>query len=378
MAGCDFTPDFRDLDPELEEPGVDGGCGGPGILCDVSGAAGEPGSDGDGGPAKSARHNLPVDVAMAPLTQPQTGEIYIVDWLNHSIRRIAPDGVISTYAGTGRQGGDTSGDADLVSLNSPTDFTVGPDGLFYIAGWQTCAVMRVDPVTHLLTSPIGSDPGFSGDGGPAELAMLDLPSSIAFDPDGNMYVADQVNQRIRKIDSQGIITTYAGTTRGFLDDDKESAQFAFPDRPNPAPGGKISMNTHDWVMYIADTENHRIRRINFFTGLVTTVAGTGEPGYAGDGANARMAQLNAPTDVIFREDHHVYIADTGNNVIRKIDPFGTITTLVGTGEAGASPDGTAATEAMLNRPMGIFYDEVTYNLYIADTYNHQIKRVYDR
>jgi sugar lactone lactonase YvrE len=220
--------------------------------------------------------------------------------------------------------------------------------------------------------------GFDGDGGPADQASLNLPSSVAFDPDGNLYISDQRNQRIRQIDLLGVITSYAGTTAGFADGLKEEAQFDFPTGVEPIPGGKLSINTHDWSLYIADTENHRIRRLNFFTGQITTVAGTGEPGYSGDEGNARSARLNLPTDVVFREDHHIYIADSGNHVIRKIDPFGTITTLAGTGEPGFSPDGTEATAAMLNTPRGIFYDEVNHLLYIADTYNHQIKRVQDK
>jgi hypothetical protein len=138
------------------------------------------------------------------------------------------------------------------------------------------------------------------------------------------------------------------------------------------------MNTHDWTLVIADTENHRVRRINVLTGEVTTIAGSGTPGYGGDGGDARSAQLNRPTDVIFREDHHVYIADSGNHVIRKIDPFGFISTVAGTGEAGQSPEGTPALEARLDTPMGIFYDEVTYTLYIADTFNHRIVKTKDR
>ncbi len=376
-TGCDFTPGFEEFNQVKEEIVDENACRGDGILCNVAGIPGEGGTQGLGGPALSTQLNFPVDVAMAPITLAQSGEIYIVDAGNHAIRKLTPSGDLFPFIGSGQGGNGTSGPAEQVALNNPSEITVSPNGDFYVTDWENSSIKIFDDVTLDLTRIFGLAEGFDGDGGPAQSATMAFPTSVTFDPDGNAYIADQRNQRIRQVDLQGIISTYAGSVQGFEDGIKEEASFNFFDGSISIPGGKISMNTHDWALYIADTENNCIRRLNFFTNQITTVVGTGEAGYSGDGGSARNAQLNKPTDVIFREDHHIYIADSGNHVIRKVDPFGTITTIAGTGEPGFSPDETPGTLAQLNTPQGIYYDEVNHLLYIADTFNHQIKRIQD-
>ncbi|MEZ4703407.1 MAG: hypothetical protein R2834_23960 [Rhodothermales bacterium] len=379
VSACDFNPDFSEFNEHVEGPSErPDACKELGLVCTVAGVAGEAGFEGNGGPALSARLNYPVDIAMAPLTLAQTGEIYVLDWKNNAVRRITPDGSIHAFIGTGEQGDATTGDAGSLTLYEPTDLIISPRGDFFLTDWQNCKIKVVNAITLQTTDSYGTTVGLGGDGGPAGLAHLNLPSSFIFDPNGDMYISDQGNQRIRRIDVDGVISTFSGTEAGYHDGVKEGALFRFSEGEGLVPGGKLSMNTHDWAMYIADTENNRIRRINFFTGEVTTVAGDGTPGYAGDGGDARKAKLNRPTDVIFREDHHIYIADSGNHVIRKVDPFGFITTLVGTGEPGTSADGTPGPQAQLDTPMGIYYDETTFTLYIADTHNHLIKRIKDR
>lgn len=377
MTGCDFNPDFAEFDQTESKSSETQSCGGDGILCNVAGVAGVAGSEGLGGSALSAQLNFPVDVAMAPLTLAQTGEIYIVDGDNHAVRKLTPDGNLFPFIGSGTMGDSFDGPAEQLELSFPSEITVGPDGHFYVSDWNNSKVKVIDAISMNARGYFGSGQGLDGDGGPADQALLNLASSVTFDPDGNIYITDQGNQRLRQVDLQEIISTYAGSNSGYADGIKEEALFNFELDDDPVPGGKISMNTHDWALYIADTENHSIRRINFFTGQVTTVIGTGEPGYSGDGGSARTAQLNHPTDVIFREDHHIYIADSGNHVIRKVDPFGTISTIAGTGEPGFSPDSTIATQAQLNFPQGLYYDEINHVLFIADTNNHQIKRVED-
>lgn len=377
-VGCDFTPSFSEFDEttssEIEDPNA---CGGAGILCDVAGVAGEAGAAGLGGAALQALLNFPVDIAKAPLTLSQTGELLIVDQNNHAVRKLNPDGALFPFIGSGIEGDEVNGRGQQLSLNRPSDIIIGYDGHYYLTDWYNSKVKVINAISLEVMAVYGSENGYGGDGGPANEARMNMPSSVVFDPEGLIYITDQVNQRVRRIDTENTISTFAGGFEGLVDGDRNDAAFQFPTGQSPYLGGKASINTHDWVLYIADTENHCIRRINFFTNRVTTVVGTGEAGFAGDGGNARMAQLNRPTDVIFREDHHIYIADSGNNVIRKVDPFGNITTLVGTGEPGSSPDGTLATQAMLRNPQGIYYDEINHILYIADTGNHQIKRVED-
>jgi DNA-binding beta-propeller fold protein YncE len=205
---------------------------------------------------------------------------------------------------------------------------------------------------------------------------MDLPSSAVFDFDGNMYVSDQANFRIRKIDTSGMITTFAGSgERGFADGIGIEAKFDAPKGPDAGPGGKIAIDDDRTTLYVADTFNHRVRKIDLTTGEVTTIAGNGTASYTGDGGPALAATLNEPIDVYLSHDHDLYVADSRNNVIRKIDANGMISTVAGTGEKGVSPDGTAATEALLNRPMGVVYDESNHTLYIADTFNHMVKKV---
>lgn len=378
LSGCDFTPTFSELDEtQGAEKSGENACGGLGILCDVAGVAGQSGDQGLGGPALQAFLSSPVDIAKAPLTLSQTGELLIVDQGNHAVRKLNRDGTLFPLIGSGIAGDENNGAGQQLSLHKPSDVIIGYDGHYYLTDWYNSKIKVINSISLEIMDVYGTDSGFGGDGGPASEAQLNMPSSVVFDPDGLLYITDQVNQRIRRIDETQTISTFAGGVQGLVDGDRNDAAFQFPSGQAPALGGKASINTHDWVIYIADTENHCIRRINFFTNRVTTIVGTGEPGYSGDGGNARSAQLNKPTDVIFREDHHIYIADSGNNVIRKVDPFGNISTLVGTGDPGFSPDSTSATEAMLHNPQGLYYDEINHILYIADTDNHQIKRVED-
>jgi sugar lactone lactonase YvrE len=212
-------------------------------------------------------------------------------------------------------------------------------------------------------------------------SLLYLPSSVAFDSLGNMYISDQGNGRIRRIiASSGIIETYAGIgARGFFGDGgpASGAQFDLTGSltgTDASPAGKIAIGPDKDEIYVADSGNNRIRHIELATGIIETVAGNGTAGYAGDGGPATSAELNFPTDVAVGPDHSFYIADSHNHVVRKVDLFGRISTVAGTGVAGFSGDGGAATSAKLNLPDGVFVDESSV-LYIADTYNHVVRRV---
>jgi sugar lactone lactonase YvrE len=344
-----------------------------GILYDVAGTAGIGANDGDGGKALDSFLYWVCDVTVTP-----AGELLVMDWNNHRIRRIDTDGIIHSFVGSGYIGDGVSGSGTMIELYNPADMKVGPDGNYYVADYHNTKIKAFDGATLQCSVHAGTIKGFAGDGGIATQARMDGPGSLLFDPAGNMYILDQGNSRVRKVDPQtGIITTFVGSVRGYVDGVGEAAQFAFPiPQPTHGPRGAtidLSLNGED--IYVADTENQRIRKINIATRMVTTIAGTGGIGYAGDGGPALMAQLNYPMDVACASDGSIYIADAHNNVIRKIDAAGIITTVVGTGTGGSSPNGTRAGSAMLLLPSGVAYDNATNTLYVADTYNHQIKKV---
>jgi DNA-binding beta-propeller fold protein YncE len=310
------------------------------------------------------------------VVHPTSGEIYIVDWNNHIYRKVALDGTISTAFGSGIHGDDFDGPVKEINLNHPGDVTVGPEGDFYLTVWHNHKIKRVDRNTNFAISFAGTDQGFTGDGGPADIAQMALPSSSVFDPAGNLYVSDQANGRVRRVNTQRIINTFAGRfVKGYRDGIGQVAMFSWSRGNDALPGGKLAITPAGDAMYLADQENNRIRKIDIATAEVTTVAGTGDAGYSGDGGDAMSAALNYPCDVSCAPNGDVYVADTRNNVIRKIDNTGIITTVAGTGIKGFSPNATPATEAMLNSPFGVFFDGAKNTLYIADTYNSQVKKV---
>ena len=207
--------------------------------------------------------------------------------------------------------------------------------------------------------------GAGGDGSAATEAQFFSPRRLALDGSGNLYVADTLNHRIRRIDAEGVITTIAGTgERGFGGDGGAAteAQFAWP--IGLALDGLANL-------YVADRSNNRIRRIDA-EGVVTTLAGTGERGFGGDGGAATEAQFAFPTGLALDGSGNLYVADSGNHRIRRIDAEGVITTLAGTGEPGFGGDGGAATEAQFAWPIGLALDG-SGNLYVADSGNHRIR-----
>lgn len=369
--GCDsaYLEEEHQDDHEHEEGPTS--CGGAGVLCTVSGVAGELGGNPvDGIPAVEAHHYWPMDVTLGP-----DNMTYVVDWNNHCVWRIDSEGRLYRFIGAGTLGDDSTGPADGIDLNHPTSLTIGPDGNYYLASWHNWKIKLIDKSSMMTSAPVGTTQGLEGDGGSADHAKMDLPSSLVFDAMGNMFISDQGNQRIRKVDTQGVITTFVGSGKGFADGVGTEAMFSAPVGPDASPGLKIAIDPDLTALYVADTDNNRIRKVDLATAEVTTIAGTGEAGYSGDGGPALGARLNRPTDVVFTHDNEIYFADSENHVVRKIDAAGNISTVAGTGEPGVSPDGTPALEARLNRPMGLTYDEAHHTLYIADTFNHQVKRV---
>jgi len=240
-------------------------------------------------------------------------------------------------------------------------------GQLYVAGDHVPVVFRVGTDNRVFTVAGTTDTGNSGDGGPALQARLTSPFGALPTNDGGFYISDADAHVIRYVDPAGIIHTVAGTgERGYSGDGGPAieAKLKGPTRMRLDAGGNL---------YFCETTNHVIRRLDK-NGTISTVAGTGEAGYSGDGALATEAKLYIPYDLRFSPDGDLYVADTGNSVIRRIDHNGVITTVAGAGVAGFSGDGSAVQIARLNGPSGVIFD-IAGNLWISDTYNHRVRRV---
>ena len=303
------------------------------------------------------------------------GNVYIADAGNSRIRKVDATGMITTFAGTGymewRTGGD-GGPAVQAQLGYPRSVATDGAGNVYIADQGNHLIRKVDATGTITTIAGTKRRGFGGDGGPAVQARLDCPLGMAADGAGNVYIADVNNHRIRKVDATGTITTLAGTKRrGFGGDGGPAVQAQLYHPSGVAADGAGNV-------YIADTHNSRIRKVDA-TGTITTFAGSGATGFvgggfSGDGGPAVQAQLYHPSGVAADGTGNVYIADAGNRLIRKVDATGTITTVAGRGEIRFSGDGGPAVQAQLDSPSGVAADGAG-NVYIADSDNHRIRKV---
>jgi large repetitive protein len=266
--------------------------------------------------------------------------------------------------------------AVAADLNLPSSEVLDGAGNMYIADSVHNRIRKVDATTKIISTIAGNgDASYLGDGGPASKATLNSPSGIALDGAGNLYIADTSNNVIRKIDAAtGIITTVAGNPSESEPGDDGPATSAGLNNPWGV--------TLDGAgnLFIADTNNHRIRRVDVITRMITTVAGTGftnsngSGGYSGDNGRATKAELNHPFAVAFDAAGNMYIPDASNNRVRVVNLSGIITTFAGTGVVGYSGDGAAATKADLWYPAGVIVD-AAQNLYIADSQNNAIRKV---
>jgi sugar lactone lactonase YvrE len=317
---------------------------------------------------------LPQDVTLGP-----DGNLYIVDWNNHRIRRIK-NGLVETFVGSGYLGDGMSDDPATIDFNHPTNVCFDAAGDMIIAAWHNSLVKKVEMLPDGEAGPVSNLAGtgaraFGGDEGPGNEAQLDLPSSVVVDTIGNIIISDQANYRLRLLEPNGIIHTIAGTGVTGAEGDggpATAAQLNGPKGQSAPPASRIAIDSRNRI-YVADTGNHKIRLIDELN-KITTIVGTGTPGYSGDGGPALEAQLNTPSDVAVAPNGTLYIADTLNHAVRIVKPDGTIDTFAGTGERGFSGDGGPASEAELDRPYGV---EVGLNgsVYIADTHNHRIRKV---
>jgi sugar lactone lactonase YvrE len=338
-----------------------------GTITTIAGS-GLQGFSGDGGAATSAKLNEPDGVAVDG-----KGNIYIADLRNGRVRKVSPGGTISTFAGTGVWGysGD-GGPAISAQLYAPQGVAVDVQGNVYIADRNNYRVRKVSAGGTITTiAGTGKCLGgtcFSGDGGPATSAQLYSPSGVAVDGNGNLYIADRDNSRVRKVSSGGTITTIAGTsTKGFSGDGGPAtkAQLYYPDAVAVDGIGNV---------YIADTFNNRVRKVSR-GGTITTIAGTGACGLPSDGGPATSATVCNPRGVAVDGQGNVYIGDTNNSRVRKVSPGGTITTFAGTGTCGnVVGNGGPATLAQLCTPWGVAVDGQG-NVYIAEEGRSRVRKV---
>jgi sugar lactone lactonase YvrE len=389
----------------------------PGTICTVAGN-GERENAPDEVDALDATFDEPQDVVVAP-----DGSLWILDFNYYKLRALGADGKVRRIMGT--VFGDSPRSEGLAATPSlQAKFNHFPtitihDGIAYIAAWHNRDIKQLDLATMLVSDVAGTSvpEQYSGDGGPALQAAADLPSGIAFDPMGRLVWMDQANQVIRRINLDGNVERIAGNciageeiapctsgevpqacpgtnktvcggdlslcsafcTPGFAGDGGPAteARLAQAFGQSTDPGGRLMYR--DGVLYLADRDNNRIRKIDE-NGIITTIAGTDDIGYSGDGGPATAAMLDHPIDIDVAPDGTLYFSDTGNNCIRKIDPGGTIWTVAGrctttyvpnTGAFGG--DGGPATDALLNWPYGIAL--AGSKLYIADSYNHRVRVV---
>jgi len=316
----------------------------PGGTITTIAGTGERGADGDGGPATAARLDQPEDVAVD-----SAGNVFLVNAIAGVVRKVDVQGVITT-----------------VPLGEHvTAIDVGTDGDLYFARLGQVWRLATDGQTQLVAG-IGGASGFSGDGGPATQAKFGWIGAIGTRPTGGVLITDHGNKRIRAVDSGGIVTTIAGNGTWALFGDGGSAVGAsfYCADVAPAPDGRL---------FVADTTNHRIA---FVTpqGIIDTYAGVGDYGFAGDGGTAEQAQLYSPGGAVTAADGTLYIADSANNRIRKVDPTGTITTIAGTGDEGFDGDGGPATAATLDLPVELALGG-DGSLYFTDNGNRRVRKI---
>ncbi len=339
-----------------------------GIISTVAGMTGA-GFIGEAGPGPSARLYYPTGVAADA-----SGTVYVADHYNQRIRKIsATSGVITTVAGSGTAafGGDT-GEAPAAQLNYAQGVALSATGALYIADSNNHRVRMVSPptvVTRVMRTTAGTGTaGYNGDG-PATAAHLYYPYGVAVDAQGNVFISDTYNQRIRKVTAAtGAISTVAGTgVAGYNGDGPATTVRLY------YPAG-LAIDA-DGNLYIADQYNYRVRKLTAATGVLTTIAGIGTGGSTGDNGLATTAQLNLPTGVGLDAANNVYIADQSNHKIRKVTvATGVITTIAGNGTAGVAGDGGPATTAQINSPTGVAVDG-SNNVYIADYSNNRLRKV---
>jgi hypothetical protein len=344
-------------------PTLSASCQQTGVICTVAGT-GKQQFDGDGHPALLTSFYFPFEVIFDAQNDP-----LVLDWNNLRVRRIDPAGTIETILGTGFEAFPVDGGLGVdTPLHHASDIKFDTLGRLYVAGDHVPVVFRMGTDNRVFTIAGTTDFGNTGDGGPALQATFTTPFGVLPMADGSFYVADIDANVVRYVNHDGVINTVAGTgSPGYSGDDGPgpAARLAGPGRMAADADGNI---------YWCETKNHVIRRLAP-GGTIGTFAGVGTRGYSGDDGPAIQAQFDTPYDLAFAPNGDLYVADSGNHAIRRIDHNGTITTVVGDGTGGFGGDGGMARSAELNRPSGVSFD-VNGSMWIADTFNERVRRVW--
>jgi uncharacterized protein (TIGR03437 family) len=355
----------------------------PGVITTIAGTGVE-GYNGDNKPAAQAQldwstaedddqGNVYYDYAHPAVDK--DGNIYIPDKANFRIRKIDRSGIITTVAGNGTEGpSGNNGPATQAQLDFPASVAFDAAGNFYIVDEFNNRVRKVSPagiITNVVGVAYSGQCDLGGNGGPAALAQLCLPGGLAIGPDGSLYISDTFNQQVRRVSPNGVITAFAGL--GFDNTDQ-----AFGGDGGPAAEASLFQPAglafdSNGNLYIADEYNNRIRKVAP-GGIITTIAGNGDAGFAGEGQPATSATLNHPTDVAVDAAGNLYIADQYNNRVRKVTPGGIISTVAGNGIHGYGGDGGPPLQAALDYPSGVTFD-LSGNLLIVDHHNMRLRRV---
>ncbi|MFG0296376.1 MAG: hypothetical protein ACF8PG_10750 [Maioricimonas sp. JB045] len=324
-------------------------------------------STGDGGPAIEAGVAEPYGLVVGP-----DGALYVCEIAGHVIRRIdAKTGQATTVVGNGKKGNDgDGGPATEASVDEPYEIRFDAEGNLYFVDMKSDVVRRVDARTGIITTVAGNGThGFSGDGGPATKAQMNRPHSIALDGEGKLYICDIGNHRVRRVDlKSGIISTFAGTGER-------------KPTPDGAPidgtslNGPRALDFHpDYGLVLALREWNAVYRVDLANNRFVHIGGTGRKGYTGDGGPAKQATLSGPKGIAFGPGGDIFLADTESHTIRVIRAAdGRIETIVGNGKRGDGPDGDPS-GCRLARPHGVFVDG-DGNVYIGDSENYRVRKL---
>lgn len=325
---------------------------------------GAQGFAGDGGAAIQAQIDNPFGVVRGP-----DGAIWFCEYTGQRIRRVAPDGKISTVAGTGKKGYSGDGGPALeATFNLPHELRFDKAGDLYIVDMSNNAVRKVDMKTGVISTFAGTgQPGYSGDGGAANQAQFKQPHSIQFGPDGDLYVCDIGNHAVRKVDMKtGLISTFAGT--GVAGATPDGA----PISGTPLRGPRSLDFDRAGNMWLATREGNQVFKFDLKAGVIYHIAGTGKSGFTGNGGPAKEATLKGPKGIAIDSKGNVWLADTESHTVRMVDAAtGKLELVAGTGEKGDGPDGDPL-QCKMARLHGIFVDRDD-SVFIGDSEAHRVR-----